>query len=287
MVKSYEVAGFVFKVSASGELLSRMRNLIPFEVDGEREEIFSVTQTGFPPLVTGDPYFCSDDGPGFPEIAIWELSDGHRFTMTPLPGMSVAAVMDTDKSFSRASIYLTGVDDIFGMNNCLMLLYAFATACRGALEMHSSVVMNDGRGYLFLGRSGTGKSTHSRMWLENIPGTELLNDDNPILRVMPGGQARVFGSPWSGKTPCYKAKDVPVGAVVRIDRAPANSIDRLPPLQAYASLMASASAFRPFKELSGGWHSTLETLAGKVPCYTLHCLPDGDAARVCYNEVHG
>ena len=96
---------------------------------------------------------------------------------------------------------------------------------------------------------------------------------------------RVYGSPWSGKTPCYKAQDVPVGAVVRIRQAPFNKIERLPIVQAYASLMASASGFRPFKNLSDGWHQTLEGLTQVVPCYVLDCLPDQAAAQLCHNTV--
>jgi hypothetical protein len=168
-----------------------------------------------------------------------------------------------------------------------MLMFAFSTACRGALEMHSSVVVNDGKGYLFLGRSGTGKSTHSRLWIENIPGTVLLNDDNPILRLMPDGTARVFGSPWSGKTPCYKAEDAPAGAVVQLKQAPHNRIVRLQTLQAYATLMSSASSFRPFKGLADGWHRTLEGLVSVLPCYQLECLPDAAAAELCHSTIHG
>ena len=148
-------------------------------------------------------------------------------------------------------------------------------------------IANEGKGYLFLGKSGTGKSTHSSLWLKHIPGTELLNDDNPILRLMEDGTARVYGSPWSGKTPCYKNMEVPAGAVVRIRQAPYNKIERLSGIQAYASLMASASSFRPFRELAEGWHRTLEGLVAVLPCYVLDCLPDQAAAELCYKTVHG
>jgi hypothetical protein len=206
--------------------------------------------------------------------------------MKPLPSQPLAATMDVSADWREAWLKLEGSDNAFGLNNALMLLYAFASAHLGALEMHASVVMQGGKGYLFLGKSGTGKSTHSRLWLRHIPGSELLNDDNPILRLMPDGSARVFGSPWSGKTPCYKAQDVPVGAVVRLSQAPRNEITRLPLVQAYASLMASASAFRPLKDLADGWHRTLEGLAAVVPCYHLDCLPDQAAAELCYKTIH-
>ena len=285
----YRVAGFSFGIMAQGELLEKMGNLKPFETDGPSQEghIFDLVQVEALDQPEGEALFCTDDGPDFPEITIWKLAEGYFFQMRPLPGRPVAVFLHVFEDFTKASMQLMGTDDCFGLNNALMLLYAFSTAREGALEMHSSVVMHQGKGYLFLGRSGTGKSTHSRLWLRNIPDTELLNDDNPILRVMPDGSARVYGTPWSGKTPCYKAKDVPVGAIVRIEQAPENAIRRHRTLEAYASIMASASAFRPFAELSDGWHHTLEALAGSVPCYTLRCLPDDAAALLCHKTVHG
>jgi hypothetical protein len=289
--RTYKVAGFSFgiEVPESEALLDSMSNLTPFICDSPQEDhIFDLKVAESVPDSGAELIFRSDDGPGFPEISLFKAEDGWLVRVRPLPQLPEASVTHIDADFSKAELqFLDPKEHVFAMNNTLMLMFAFSTACRGALEMHSSVVMNQGKGYLFLGRSGTGKSTHSRLWLENIPGTELLNDDNPILRLMPTGEARVFGSPWSGKTPCYKAKDVPVGAVVRIQQAPANSIQRLSPLQAYASLMASASAFRPFRELAEGWHRTLEGLVSRVPCFTLSCLPDAAAAQLCHSTVHG
>ena len=281
---AYRVAGFCFVVE--GDLPS-LPNLAPFQVPLPQEErLFTLRLVKSLPLTPAAPFFTTDDGPGFPEIAIDRYEDGgYRFRVRPLPGQPVAAEMSCPEDFTQGQLFLTGVDDAFAINNSLMLLFAFASARHGLLEMHASVVMNEGKGYLFLGKSGTGKSTHSRLWLQHIPGSELLNDDNPILRLMPDGSARVYGSPWSGKTPCYKAQDVPVGAVVRIRQAPFNKIERLPIVQAYASLMASASGFRPFKNLSDGWHQTLEGLTQVVPCYVLDCLPDQAAAQLCHNTV--
>ena len=282
-VQSYLVAGFRFTIE--GEIPA-MPNLEPFRTSDEGPVIFSLKVVPSLKEVSASPVFTTDDGPGFPEISIDRIASGYRFRMRPLPGLPQAAELRTDPQFTSAQLQFLQGDRHFALNNSLMLLFAFATALYGALEMHSSVVMNDGKGYLFLGKSGTGKSTHSSLWLKHIPGSELLNDDNPILRLMPDGSARVYGSPWSGKTPCYKAKDVPVGAVVRIRQAPFNKITRYSPIEAYASLMASASSFRPFSRLADGWHRTLEGLCGAVPCFVLDCLPDEAAARLCYQTVH-
>jgi hypothetical protein len=283
-MQTYRVAGFRFIVEGERPQVS---NLDPFITDTEEGELlFTLSVVKELPLAVTTPYFTTDDGPGFPEISIDRFEDGGwRFRVRPLPGRPVAGDLRCDKEFHHAELVLTSVDDAFALNNSLMLLFAFSSAHKGLLEMHASVVMNEGKGYLFLGKSGTGKSTHSSLWLKHIPGTELLNDDNPILRLMPDGSARVYGSPWSGKTPCYKNQDVPAGAVVRIRQAPYNQIQRLGTIQAYASLMASASSFRPFQGLADGWHRTLEGLAASLPCYTLDCLPDQAAAELCHSTV--
>ena len=166
-----------------------------------------------------------------------------------------------------------------------MVLFAFATATLGTLEMHASVVANSGKAYLFLAKSGTGKSTHSRLWLENVPGTELVNDDNPVMRVSQDGKVTVYGSPWSGKTPCYRNVSFPAGALVRIRRAPENRIERLPLVQAYASLSASCSGFRAEKSIADGLHATVASVVGSVPCFVLDCLPDAQAAIICSDNV--
>ena len=76
------------------------------------------------------------------------------------------------------------------------------------------------------GRIRHGKSTHTRLWQEHIPGARLLNDDSPIIRMYQG-QATAFGSPWSGKTPCYRNISRPIAGIVRLSQAPANEITRL------------------------------------------------------------
>ena len=266
-----------------------MANLKPFEADGcEGEEIFCLSVDENLEGMPAEFLFRTDDGPGFPEITLFTAKDGWLVRVKPLPNLPEASIMWIDKGFSKVRLqFLDKRDRSFALNNALMLIFAFSTARRGALEMHSSVVMNDGKGFLFLGKSGTGKSTHSSLWIRHIPGTELLNDDNPVLRLMPDGTVRVFGSPWSGKTPCYKTKDVPAHAIVSLKQAPYNKIERLSGIQSYATIMSSSSAFRPFKELADGWHSTIESIAGKVPCYQLECLPDKDAAELCCRTVNG
>lgn len=174
----------------------------------------------------------------------------------------------------------------FVANNFLMMLYAFASAPHGTLLMHASVVAYQGKGYLFLGKSGTGKSTHSRLWLNHIEGCYLLNDDNPLLHIDPlQEEVTVYGSPWSGKTPCYRNERMPLGALVRLEQAPENSIERLKSVHALASVMPSCSNLKPDPQVLGGVMGSLNRLIRRVPVYRLRCLPDEEAARLCHMTI--
>ncbi|MBR2900536.1 MAG: hypothetical protein IKC23_13125 [Fibrobacter sp.] len=180
----------------------------------------------------------------------------------------------------------------FALNNALMVLYALATAGLGTALFHSAVVSYKGRGYMFLGKSGTGKSTHARLWLKHIDGSELMNDDNPVVRFFDDGpdgapRAVVYGSPWSGKTPCYRNVQAPVGGIVLLSQAPYNKIVRLKGVQAYAALVTSISGKRWDKSVADGLHATENALAKNVPVWHLECLPDEAAAKLCNENVSG
>jgi hypothetical protein len=172
----------------------------------------------------------------------------------------------------------------FSLSNAMMLLYTFNTSPYDTLMIHASVIAFEGKGYVFLGKSGTGKSTHSSLWLKHIKGTELLNDDNPVLRVI-DGEVIVHGTPWSGKTPCYKNMQMPLGGIVRLSQAPYNKIQRLVPLIAYTALMPSCSCMRWDPVATDALHKTVEKVISKVASWHLECLPDEDAALTCNSAV--
>ena len=174
----------------------------------------------------------------------------------------------------------------FALSNAMMLLYTFNTTPLDTLMVHASVVGYEGGAYMFLGRSGTGKSTHSRQWLENIAGTYLLNDDNPVIKVE-GDEVNIYGTPWSGKTPCYKNEVLPLKASVRLSQAPHNIIRKLPLLQSYASLMPACSCMRWDSRSTEALHKTVEKVISKVAGWHLECLPDADAAYTCRSAVYG
>lgn len=169
----------------------------------------------------------------------------------------------------------------------LWMMFGVVLSENSAIAIHSSVIVSHDRAVLFLGESGTGKSTHTRLWRENIEGAKLLNDDSPIVRVV-DGKAVVFGSPWSGKTPCYKNLCFPIAGFCRLSQAPHNLIRRLHPLAAIGALLPSCPpAFAHDDYLQDGICTTLGALLKQVGAYHLECLPDKAAAELSFNTIIG
>lgn len=285
--KSYKVAGHVFtlKMDAEEVLWNALGNYEPFVCETGSDSVFSLELVQSVQTEGKKELYISNPEDGEQRIDIYTMEDGYLFEMAPFGNVPVCGWLRVDTDFTSGCL-MVEKDKRFCVNNALMLMYAFRTASLDTLEMHASVTVKDGKGFLFLGKSGTGKSTHSRLWLKNIPGTHLLNDDNPIIRVV-DGQARVYGSPWSGKTPCYRNEDYPAGAFVRINRAPYDAIHRMSIPEAFASVSSSSSGLRAIKRIGDGLYSTLSSVVQTVPCYVLDCLPDDEAAIVCSKEVLG
>ena len=156
---------------------------------------------------------------------------------------------------------------------------------RGVTAIHSSVIVHNQQAILFLGESGTGKSTHTRLWRENIDEATLLNDDSPFL-ALEGDTLYAYGSPWSGKTPCYKNEHYPVKAIVRLSQAPYNAMRPLSSLRAMGALMPSLSpAFMFDHYLENKVMETAGAILSHTKFYHLECLPDRDAALLSCNTI--
>lgn len=195
-------------------------------------------------------------------------------------------LLQCDETFQHCRCALNGNYTMrsFGLNNALMLVYAYASSFKQTLLIHASLVRHQGKGYAFIAKSGTGKSTQVSMWLRYLPDCDLMNDDNPIVRII-NHEAFIYGSPWSGKTPCYRNVKAPLGAITRIDRAQANSIEREKPIAAFASLLPSCASMKWDEDIYRRTGDTIAQLIATTPIYTLHCLPNREAAIVCHQAL--
>ena len=233
-----------------------------------------------------------------PRIEVYQRADGGWWLRVAIQAKApICCEIECDAHFHSAVLHLDTdcADRRFCIDNALMLLYAFRTAPLRVLEMHAAVVVKpriatNGGGrelaYLFLGHSGTGKSTHARQWLEAYPDAWLLNDDNPIVRVMPDGEVRVYGSPWSGKTPCYKNAYARIGGIIKLSQAPYNQMQSVSLPQSYAYMLSSTSGLKMEPSIADSLHESIKHIITHVPCRHMHCLPNTEAARVCYETLN-
>lgn len=287
MVKTnvYEVAGHRFAVMAEDNLLQKMDQYEPFLVQEDKTEelVFSlkvVEESDFPSTEGKTEENLQEEG--IEKIVIGHVGQQPYFEFWSREQCKGRMLVDANWQ----EVLLTNPDQtLYALNNAAMLMYAMATSRKKTALFHSSVVEHQGRAYMFLGKSGTGKSTHSQLWIKYIPETQLVNDDNPVVRVNDDGTATVYGSPWSGKTPCYRNVSYPIGGIVKLEQAPENRIRRLKGVEAYAEMVPSISGKRWDKALADGLHETESTLIMQVPVWHLDCLPDEGAARLCYENI--
>jgi hypothetical protein len=270
----------VFCVSGDAECFSLMANYEPFACD-EAAVVFSLTVAQGLPVSYDEEWRQDDDGQ---EIICGRTTDRQPVFEYIWHG-ETAGWLVCSPDYRSGRLITTGCDTKLAIDNALMVLYALATAEQQTVLFHAAVVSHGGKGYLFLGPSGTGKSTHARLWLQHIEGTELVNDDNPVVRIADDGTVVVYGSPWSGKTPCYRNVSCPLGGIVMLSQAPYNKIRRLGGIEAYVALMESISGKRWDKRIADGLHATENTLASTVAVWHLACLPDQAAAELCNKTV--
>ena len=269
---------FVLKTGEHDSMLGDLRQYEPFLTDPTDKLTFSMEVADELPVnAFNEELRQEEEGQ---TIVAGHLNGGEAYFEFWLD-KKLCSTMVADKDYREAKVCVKE-NWSFGVNNAMMVMYALATANSQTALFHSSVVSYQGKAYMFLGTSGTGKSTHSSLWLKYIEGTELVNDDNPVVRII-DGVARVYGSPWSGKTPCYRNVVYPVGGIVKLDQAPYNEIKRLKGVRAYAAVVPSISGKRWDKRLAEGLHETENLLAQYVPVWHLDCLPDEAAARLCCN----
>ena len=154
--------------------------------------------------------------------------------------------------------------------------------------IHTSANVFGDKTLIFLGESGTGKSTHTRLLREMYPESFLLNDDSPFIKVEKDGSVMVYGSPWSGKTPCYKNEQHHLYGIVRLSQAPYNKIRKLSPMESIGALLPSAPPMLNYcDETTDALYGYISDILETVPVYHLECLPNTAAAELSHDTLLG
>lgn len=279
----YRVAGIVFRAD------------LPESIDAERclpsFRAFCCGRTE-PDFV----FVVSDSGGiSFPQTEVVDESDsdlGHVVLGRAVSGHYVTEIggrhkMLSDSEFvdNMAEIDMDAPDARASIVSMLRIAFSQAALKLKGISLHASAVVLEGRAFLFLGSSGTGKSTHSALWLKNFTGARLLNDDNPALRLE-DGKVMAYGTPWSGKTPCYVNEKWPVGGIVRLRQAPYNRFTECVDIDSFVNILPSCSAVRGDRLLQTRLHDTLAEICAEIRTGILECRPDDGAAILCETNIN-
>ena len=152
-----------------------------------------------------------------------------------------------------------------------------------ALVFHGSAVAVGERAYLFTAKSGTGKTTHTNLWLKNIEGSFVVNGDKPILRLMDGNPV-VCGTPWMGKEGFGQNAIVPLSAICVLNRGQENRIEKAAFQTVFPRLLGQS--YRPENgALVVKTVKLLEQIGQRVSLYELFCNMEDEAARVAFGGM--
>lgn len=237
---------------------------------------------------------CCPDGDVVEQVraaTILRLSDGSycRYSRDPEGRIFLATYYNDD--YTQVEIHLLRSQNhpYFSNQEWEYSLTGFAfqdrlTVLEGGV-LHSSSLAWDGQGIAFSANSGTGKSTHVGLWKEVFGDqVEIINDDKPAI-IFEEDRAILCGTPWSGKTALNCNKQVPLKAIVFIERGEKNSIRRLNALDSYFYL--SSQIARPYYDASVGEKliEFAERLLATVPIYCLTCNISHEAVQVVHKEL--
>ncbi len=277
------IAGIGIKISGSspGNIVSGTNGLAEF------------LQTG----VTGSLHFITDKEVTIPAGQITDIfeSNGQRCILGKCnngytfeierndinPGTGF--IMDGERVISNIDSVKFYSPHVFRFS--LWLAYNLFALQQNIITVHASAVVKDGEAVIFLGESGTGKSTHARLWEEHIPGSFILNDDSPVLTIS-GDKILCHGSPWSGKGERYHNLSCPLKGIVRLSQAPINEITRLKKLNSIGALLPSLPpSFSKEENLLQMESLILSEILNRVPVFSLRCRPDKSAALLSYSTI--
>ena len=149
--------------------------------------------------------------------------------------------------------------------------------------LHASAIEFNGYGLAFSAKSGTGKSTHTSLWQKSYPYVKMINDDSPIIRFE-DEETYIYGSPWAGSTGINTNIKVPLKAIIFLEQAPENSIEKADSLTCLKKIITNMTIPMD-KKLAEKAYDSINKLITSTNCYLLKCTPDERAVEVVKNCI--
>lgn len=217
--------------------------------------------------------------------AEWETPEATPVEHVTISEQDIAAEREPHTPPSQAEAFSSSYLETLALYRAI----AQCMADHDAILFHGSVIEVDGKVYIFTAPSGTGKSTHARLWRELLGSqARMINDDKPLLRFNTGaaGTIQAYGTPWRGKHMLGTNIHAPVKGICVLHQAPKNTMTRLSSAQSLPLLLQQT--FRP-KE-ADSLEKTLAMImrmAAELPVWSMGCTPTLDAAALSYTTMSG
>ncbi len=201
---------------------------------------------------------------------------------------SVLKIVITDSDIQKEADYAKPVEFAKEYLESLALYRKFLSYAfdHDTIILHSSALAVGDEAFLFTAPSGTGKSTHARLWRETFgEKVVMINDDKPVIRKI-GNEFFVYGTPWNGKHRLDSNVKVKIKAICALKRGKENSINKIPPQQMLFVLLNQT--LRPETEAqANNLLGLLDKLLQSVGLYELHCNISEEAAITAYENMSG
>ena len=225
---------------------------------------------------------CTKIKPERVEIQFYHFRDEQEIMLINEALKEYKKTMPNPKEYKNAETAVFKPE--FPLINATDQAMRYAMLHYNAFMVHASAIVYQNQGILFSAPSGTGKTTHTKLWEQFDSSAFILNDDSPILRFMDDGKVYACGSPWAGASGEGQNAMVPLKAIVFLQQGSENEITELKTLQALQWLLGSVS--RPVdKGLMDKLFTLIHLLLSGTPCYVLKCRPDLEAVQTVHKAL--
>lgn len=289
MERKYKIANFnICATWSSDEILKKTLEPYENDFDGECDIRVSLKYTDMPICPDNESYvrlsdnkfYCRDKN-GFDNVIYFDAVSG-----------KVISKIAFSQDYSSVEILAYNVKNIYDIGSDYYLLNLFDNMMRYCMQMHSSFVFhssaigcNDG-GVVFSAVSGTGKSTHTSLWLKEFSDAYIVNDDSPIIRLEKDGDVKLCGTPWAGTTGINTNVIIPLKGIVFLERSETNSVEKISAMQSVSRFLSSVSPALNSVMFEKSL-DTLNKILSNVPAYILKCNMEPDAAHVAREKILG
>lgn len=223
---------------------------------------------------------------GLFERRVYQKQDGEIMWALVRPAKEeISLLFCVDSSWSHVTLLCDKTRSVgtIAFEHLAMLMPAIMLTKRNMLTFHGVLLEDLGNGIIISAPSGTGKTTHARLW-RDTRNSLIINGDRAVCHC-DNGIWTAYGTPWSGSSGEQINRKVPLRALVVLERAEENFVERLTSIEGFAAMLPNLLCPTWDRELVGRAMEQLDSLLKTIPVYRLHCRPDEEAVEVLYQAL--